>query len=154
MLGARARRNVFLPDRIRTSVSASQDMKFNQIIFLVNPLVSVNIVIFERVVIFGSGRLNFAFCFCADNSTPQIIFSNRNELRSIDLRTFSVRSLTTALKNTVALDFYYFNNSYTLFWTDVLDDKIFKGTLDDNGEILDIILLISTKEESSNPRCL
>ena len=69
-----------------------------------------------------------------DSSTPQIIFSNRNEIRGIDLRTFSVKSLTLGLKNTVALDFYYFNNSYSIFWTDVMDDKIFRGTIDNEGD--------------------
>lgn len=51
----------------------------------------------------------------------------------MDLDMFNVRSLTMGLKNTVALDFFYSNNSYTLFWTDVIDDKIFRGTVDETG---------------------
>lgn len=89
-------------------------------------------MLFEEVFILEL----FFFSDFVDNSTPQIIFSNRNEIRAIDLRTFSVKSLTMGLKNTVALDFYYFNSTYTVFWTDVIDDKIFKGTIDNDSELL------------------
>lgn len=77
--------------------------------------------------------LLFSFCLILEKSIPQIIFSNRHELRRMDLDMFNVRSLTMGLKNTVALDFFYSNNSYTLFWTDVIDDKIFRGTVDETG---------------------
>lgn len=61
---------------------------------------------------------------------PQIVFSNKHELRSIDLVTRDVKSLISSLKNTVTLDFYRGNDGTdTLFWTDVMDDKIFKGTI-------------------------
>lgn len=61
---------------------------------------------------------------------PQIVFSNKHELRSIDLVTRDVKSLISSLKNTVTLDFYHDSDGTdTLFWTDVMDDKIFKGTI-------------------------
>lgn len=78
--------------------------------------------------------MSVLFSLILEKSIPQIIFSNRHELRRMDLNMFNVRALTMGLKNTVALDFFYFNNSYTLFWTDVIDDKIFRGTVDETGE--------------------
>lgn len=76
--------------------------------------------------------MEFYFVFL-EKSTPKIIFSIRHELRSINLHTLSSTSMTLGLKNTIALDFLYFNNTYTLFWTDVVDDKIFRGTLEDDS---------------------
>jgi hypothetical protein len=48
-------------------------------------------------------------------------------------------SLVSGLRNTIALDFYY-NHSNNgdnsiIFWTDVIDDKIYKGTLISNCEL-------------------
>ena len=41
-------------------------------------------------------------CKSVDNgSAPHIIFSNRHELRGIDLHTFNVKALISNLKNTV-----------------------------------------------------
>lgn len=63
---------------------------------------------------------------------PQIIFSNKHELRGIDLVTRDVKSFISSLKNTVTLDFYHaIDGTDTLYWTDVVDDKIFKGTIID-----------------------
>lgn len=61
---------------------------------------------------------------------PQIIFSNKHEIRGIHLVTRDVKSLISGLKNTVTLDFYHAEDGTdTLYWTDVMDDKIFKGTM-------------------------
>lgn len=46
-------------------------------------------------------------CKSTDPAAPLVIFSNRHELRGVDLHTFNVRSLITSLKNTIALDFYH-----------------------------------------------
>lgn len=46
-------------------------------------------------------------CKSTDPAAPLVIFSNRHELRGVDLHSFSVRSLITSLKNTIALDFYH-----------------------------------------------
>lgn len=65
-----------------------------------------------------------------DTNIPQIIFSNKHELRGIDLVTRNVKSLISHLKNTVTLDFYHAKDGTdTLYWTDVMDDKIFKGKI-------------------------
>lgn len=73
---------------------------------------------------------------------PQIIFSNKHEIRGIDLVTRDVKSLISSLKNTVTLDFYHGNdNTDILYWTDVMDDKIFKGKLIDGCTQIKIIYL-------------
>lgn len=65
-----------------------------------------------------------------DVTLPQIIFSNKHELRGIDLVTRDVKSLVSSLKNTVTLDFYHAKDGTDmLYWADVMDDKIFRGTL-------------------------
>lgn len=46
-------------------------------------------------------------CKSTYNATPYVIFSNRHELLGVDLHTFSVKSLISSLKNTIALDFYH-----------------------------------------------
>ncbi|XP_069676734.1 low-density lipoprotein receptor-related protein 1 isoform X1 [Periplaneta americana] len=70
-------------------------------------------------------------CKSTENATAYVIFSNRHELRGVDLQTFSVKALISSLKNTIALDFYYKEDSKTvsIYWTDVIDDKIYRGTL-------------------------
>ncbi|XP_047119261.1 low-density lipoprotein receptor-related protein 1 [Schistocerca piceifrons] len=68
-------------------------------------------------------------CKSTDPAIPYVIFSNRHELRSVDLNTFNVKALIMSLKNTIALDFFYKDNTSTIFWTDVIDDKIYRGTL-------------------------
>ena len=77
---------------------------------------------------------SFIRSYSADKSIPAIVYSNRNEIRSLDLHSFASKSLTMGLKNTVALDFFYSNSTVTMFWTDVVDDKIFKGTYDSERE--------------------
>jgi len=68
-----------------------------------------------------------------------VIFSNRHEIRRLDLKGRNYVSLVSGLRNTIALDFFY-NKSVTckdgcrgdgslIFWTDVVDDKIYKGTM-------------------------
>ncbi len=66
-------------------------------------------------------------CKSTDPATPYVIFSNRHEIRSVDLHTMSVKSLLSGLKNTIALDFYNSPEENMIFWTDVMDDKIYRG---------------------------
>ncbi|KAJ6647666.1 Prolow-density lipoprotein receptor-related protein 1, partial [Pseudolycoriella hygida] len=75
--------------------------------------------------------LQFDQFSCKSNSedSPIVIFSNRQEIKGMDLKTLAVKNLYTALRNTIALDFLYTNGSVTVFWTDVIDDKIFRGFL-------------------------
>lgn len=69
-------------------------------------------------------------------STPvYVIFSNRHELRQVDMATTNTRTLITGLRNTIALDFYYKGGEPVLFWTDVMEDKIYRGTVSGNGEL-------------------
>lgn len=65
----------------------------------------------------------------SDSAVPYVIFSNRHELRGVDLHTLSVKALISSLKNTIALDFYHKDDVDIIFWTDVIDDKIYRGTL-------------------------
>lgn len=67
--------------------------------------------------------------FFSDPAIPFVIFSNRHELRGVDLRTFSVNALISSLKNTIALDFHHTDKGDTIYWTDVIDDKIYRGSL-------------------------
>lgn len=65
-----------------------------------------------------------------------IIFSNRHEIRRLDISAETYVPLVSGLRNTIALDFYYnhTNNgeNSAIFWTDVVDDKIYKGVLISN----------------------
>ncbi|XP_067123645.1 low-density lipoprotein receptor-related protein 1 isoform X3 [Centruroides vittatus] len=82
-------------------------------------------------------------CKSTDTTTPQIIFSNRHELRSVDLHTMSVKTLISGLKNTIALDFYQSKDGDLIFWTDVIDDKIYRGSLI-SGSLTNIEVVVQT----------
>lgn len=68
---------------------------------------------------------------CRSNNPdpPYVIFSNREEIRGVDLKTFAVKNFFASLRNTIALDFLFSNESLQIFWTDVIDDKIYRGSL-------------------------
>ncbi|XP_047488646.1 low-density lipoprotein receptor-related protein 1-like [Penaeus chinensis] len=69
-------------------------------------------------------------CKSTDAAIPYLIFSNRHELRSINLKNgMEVKALISSLKNTIALDFFHSDDGDVIFWTDVLDDKIYRGTM-------------------------
>uniref|UniRef100_A0A3P8RVT7 EGF-like domain-containing protein n=1 Tax=Amphiprion percula TaxID=161767 RepID=A0A3P8RVT7_AMPPE len=67
--------------------------------------------------------LHVAVCTC---KAPFIIFSNRHEIRRIDLHKGEFSVLVPGLRNTIALDFHL--NQSTLYWTDVVEDKIYPLT--------------------------
>ena len=67
----------------------------------------------------------------SDPFKPFIIFSNRHEIRRIELHKGEFSVLVPGLRNTIALDFHL--NQSTLYWTDVVEDKIYRGKLSDNG---------------------
>lgn len=69
--------------------------------------------------------------FPSDPFKPFIIFSNRNEIRRIELHKGEFSVLVPGLRNTIALDFHL--NQSTLYWTDVVEDKIYRGKLSENG---------------------
>ena len=60
-----------------------------------------------------------------------IIFSIRHEIRRIDLHKRDYSLLVPGLRNTIALDFHF--NRSLLYWTDVVEDKIYRGKLSDTG---------------------
>lgn len=66
-----------------------------------------------------------------DPFKPFIIFSNRHEIRRIDLHRGDYSVLVPGLRNTIALDFHL--NQSSLYWTDVVEDKIYRGKLLENG---------------------
>lgn len=68
---------------------------------------------------------------CKSNNAdaPYVIFSNREEIRGIDLHTLAVKNFFASLRNTIALDFLFNNGHLQIYWTDVIDDKIYRGTL-------------------------
>lgn len=68
-------------------------------------------------------------CKSNNKDSPFVIFSTRQEIRGVDLKTSAVKNFYTSLRNTIALDYLYTNDSMMIFWTDVIDDKIYKGTL-------------------------
>ncbi|XP_048838951.1 low-density lipoprotein receptor-related protein 1 isoform X2 [Brienomyrus brachyistius] len=79
-------------------------------------------------------------CRSTDPFQPFIIFSNRHEIRRIDLYGGKYNLLVPKLSNTIALDFHFSHS--TLYWTDVLEDKIYRSKLSDNGGITDIEVVI------------
>lgn len=68
-------------------------------------------------------------CKSNNKDSPYVIFSNRQEIRGVDLKTLAVKNFYTSLRNTIALDFLHSNTSIQVVWTDVIDDKIYKGSL-------------------------
>lgn len=71
----------------------------------------------------------------ADPARPLLVFSNRHELRGVELPSLSSHALVSSLKNTVALDWFGARGAVQLYWTDVLDDNIYRGTLTGDGEL-------------------
>ncbi|XP_069042806.1 low-density lipoprotein receptor-related protein 1 isoform X2 [Lepisosteus oculatus] len=72
-------------------------------------------------------------CRSTDPFQPFIIFSNRHEIRRIDLHKGDFSVLVPGLRNTIALDFHL--NQSTLYWTDVVEDKIYRGKLPESGAL-------------------
>lgn len=72
---------------------------------------------------------------CRSNNAdlPYAIYSNREEIRGVDLKTFAGKNFFAPMRNTIALDFLFGSGDEPLdiFWTDVYDDKIYRGSLID-----------------------
>ncbi|GAB0191315.1 low-density lipoprotein receptor-related protein 1B [Grus japonensis] len=69
-----------------------------------------------------------------------IIFSIRHEIRKIDLHKRDYSLLVPGLRNTIALDFHF--NQSLLYWTDVVEDKIYRGKLSDTGGVSAIEVVV------------
>ncbi|XP_035237468.1 low-density lipoprotein receptor-related protein 1-like isoform X1 [Anguilla anguilla] len=79
-------------------------------------------------------------CKSLDPFPPFIIFSNRHEIRRIDLYKGEFSVLVPGLRNTIALDFHL--NQSSLYWTDVVEDKIYRGKLSENGALTSFEVVI------------
>lgn len=75
--------------------------------------------------------LFYTFIYHSATANPYLIFSNRNQLRRVNLATSEYNVLVFNLHNSIAVDFHYSNSS--IYWTDVVDDKIYRGWLDENS---------------------
>uniref|UniRef100_A0A4W5QCD1 EGF-like domain-containing protein n=1 Tax=Hucho hucho TaxID=62062 RepID=A0A4W5QCD1_9TELE len=73
-------------------------------------------------------------CQSTDPFEAFIIFSIRHEIRRIDLHRRDYSLLVPGLRNTIALDFYF--NQSRLYWTDVVEDKIYRGKLLDSAVVV------------------
>ncbi|XP_057201510.1 low-density lipoprotein receptor-related protein 1-like [Triplophysa rosa] len=80
------------------------------------------------------------FTVFPDQFKPFIIFSNRHEIRRIDLHKGEFSVLVPGLRNTIALDFHL--NESSLYWTDVVEDKIYRGKLSENGALTSFDVVI------------
>lgn len=72
----------------------------------------------------------------AETTTPLLVFSNRHEVRGVQLPSLASRALVASLKNTIALDWRRDPADPAhvhLYWTDVVDDSIYRGTLAGTG---------------------
>ncbi|XP_047540379.1 prolow-density lipoprotein receptor-related protein 1-like [Vanessa atalanta] len=68
-------------------------------------------------------------CKSTDPTRPLLVYSNRHEVRGVELSSLTSRALVSSLKNTIALDWCRTQAGLQLYWTDVLDDNIYRGTL-------------------------
>lgn len=75
-------------------------------------------------------------CKSTDGVTPLLVFSNRHEVRGVELPALTARALISSLKNTIALDWRRdpVTGAVHLYWTDVVDDNIYRGVIVGNGE--------------------
>ncbi|KTF71130.1 hypothetical protein cypCar_00047669 [Cyprinus carpio] len=69
-----------------------------------------------------------------------VIFSIRHEIRRIDLHKRDYSLLVPGLRNTIALDFHF--NRSLLYWTDVVEDKIYRGKLSETGGVTGVEVVI------------
>ncbi|XP_040330903.1 low-density lipoprotein receptor-related protein 1B isoform X2 [Herpailurus yagouaroundi] len=72
-------------------------------------------------------------CTSVDPFEAFIIFSIRHEIRRIDLHKRDYSLLVPGLRNTIALDFHF--NQSLLYWTDVVEDRIYRGKLSESGGV-------------------
>uniref|UniRef100_A0A8K9V081 EGF-like domain-containing protein n=1 Tax=Oncorhynchus mykiss TaxID=8022 RepID=A0A8K9V081_ONCMY len=79
-------------------------------------------------------------CHSTDPFEAFIIFSIRHEIRRIDLHKRDYSLMVPGLRNTIALDFHF--NHSLLYWTDVVEDKIYRGRLSDSGGVTGIEVVV------------
>ena len=81
-------------------------------------------------------------CKSKDPDAPVIVFSNRHELRQIDLRRRVVHPLISSLKDTIVVDFLHEEKRTLLYWTDWADDAIYSGTLAKDASLSNIEMVV------------
>ncbi|XP_030628050.1 low-density lipoprotein receptor-related protein 1B [Chanos chanos] len=79
-------------------------------------------------------------CQSTDPFEAYIIFSIRHEIRRIDLHKRDYSLLVPGLRNTIALDFHF--NQSLLYWTDVVEDKIYRGKFAESGGVSGIEVVV------------
>ncbi|XP_026091548.1 low-density lipoprotein receptor-related protein 1B [Carassius auratus] len=79
-------------------------------------------------------------CYDTDPFEAFIIFSIRHEIRRIDLQRGDYSLLVPGLRNTIALDFHF--SQSLLYWTDVVEDKIYRGKLSEGGGVSSIEVVV------------
>ncbi|XP_061081754.1 low-density lipoprotein receptor-related protein 1B-like [Conger conger] len=79
-------------------------------------------------------------CHSNDPFEAFIIFSIRHEIRRIDLHRRDYSLLVPGLRNTIALDFHFTQS--LLYWTDVVEDKIYRGKLSETGGVTGIEVVV------------
>ncbi|XP_048049460.1 low-density lipoprotein receptor-related protein 1B isoform X2 [Megalobrama amblycephala] len=79
-------------------------------------------------------------CHSTDPFEAFVIFSIRHEIRRIDLHKRDYSLLVPGLRNTIALDFHF--NRSLLYWTDVVEDKIYRGKLTETGGVTGVEVVI------------
>ncbi|XP_038218676.1 low-density lipoprotein receptor-related protein 1-like [Zerene cesonia] len=72
-------------------------------------------------------------CKSTEATGGVLVFSNRHEVRAVELGSLASRALVSSLKNTIALDWRRAAGRVQLYWTDVVDDNIYQGTIVDNA---------------------
>ena len=77
-------------------------------------------------------KSSFLLTLFSGEDPAYLIFSNRHEMRRLDIAKEDYVSLVSGLPNTIALDFHY--EKKMLFWTDVVDDQISRGTMISNSK--------------------
>ncbi|XP_064182725.1 low-density lipoprotein receptor-related protein 1B-like isoform X2 [Anguilla rostrata] len=79
-------------------------------------------------------------CQSTDPFEAFVVFSIRHEIRRIDLHKRDYSLLLPGLRNTIALDFHF--NQSLLYWTDVVEDKIYRGKLTETGGVSGIEVVV------------
>ncbi|KAJ8247101.1 hypothetical protein GJAV_G00258730 [Gymnothorax javanicus] len=79
-------------------------------------------------------------CQSIDPFEAFIVFSIRHEIRRIDLHKRDYSLLLPGLRNTIALDFHF--NQSLLYWTDVVEDKIYRGKMTEAGGVSGIEVVV------------
>lgn len=84
-------------------------------------------------------------CKSSSNVTALVIYSIRNEIKSYELDSKSThqrpKPLITGLKNSIALDFFYQPKGGYIFWTDVAEERIYRGTIAD-GSVTNVDFIV------------